>query len=889
MNLTNLEYKNETTYCEQRPVTQWYEQVKVIRKQWKSPGKETDCKKLLNYDFVTGSRPSAIARVLFPGVPNPRLGWCSYDEQLKTNVSRSIMEWKCNKTGQGTQLVEQWGSIWSMSIFSQFRYMARTSWYFTWDGKVFAVLPSVNDKATSLREKENKIVPWWKCEKVYDCSTRPSIKKCLLIYITLVSISSSFRDFGNTMIPRHWHLTVIDLKDCFFSIPLHPDDAPKFAFSIPNVNMQAPLQRYQRVVLPQGVKNSPTMCQWYVAKILSPVRNAMPTVLLYHYMDDLLVAAQHHEVMEKAVALVTDAVNSAGLCIAPEKIQKFPPWKYLGWRIRAQTIVPQPLQINTNVRNLHDAQKLLGTINWVRPLLGISNTDLNPLFELLKGDTNLCSPRNLNPEADTSLQKVASAIASRQAHPWAPELPFYLIILNPARQPHALIFQWDLQNSDPLLIIEWIFLPNQSTKTILTQHEMFASLIVKARSRLLTLSGKDFVYNNPLIVRHFAANGSFEAQVKAQYWFEIQKQSDVRNRTLQLEESYKAGKIHQASEQDLTDLFKPPPRLQGQDVDSDGTLTPPDSPISSRTGKKTTLAVVQAPLREAVGPDSGAVILKVPFSTKDLGEWKKGPTESPSKFLDRLRDTMRHSTPLDPGSEVRIQQFVSLFLDQSTADIRRKLQKLRTTEKWSKDPAHLDSAAARIQEQSYYFRQPTCKGLRILGNPVRRGKIVAVCGRYPNHYQDRRRLDDVDASFLSGNTGEPVHHNCLETIEATYASRPDLKDSPIEKEENWFTDRSSYVLNSNRHAGYTITTSEEIIESGALPMNTSAQKLIALTRALELGQEKTLEPQWEGLFQVLLTSFTAIQIKEQNPWIHHTRVKKAPSKWTSESDGKLKI
>ena len=295
-----------------------------------------------------------------------------------------------------------------------------------------------------------------------------------------------------TMIPRDWHLTVIDLKDCFFSIPLHPDDAPKFAFSIPSINMQAPLQRYQWVVLPQGMKNSPTMCQWYVAKILSPVRNAMPTVLLYHYMDDLLVAA-HHKVMEKAVALVTDAVNSAGLCIAPEKVQKFPPWKYLGWRIRAQTIIPQPLQINTNVRNLHDAQKLLGTINWVRPLLGISNTDLGPLFDLLKGDTDLCSPRSFNSEADTSLQKVASAIASRQAHRWAPELPFYLIILNPARQPHALIFQWDLQNSDPLLIIEWIFLPNQSTKTILTQHEMFASLIVKARSRLLTLSGKDFV------------------------------------------------------------------------------------------------------------------------------------------------------------------------------------------------------------------------------------------------------------------------------------------------------------------------------------------------------------------------------------------------------------
>ena len=61
-----------------------------------------------------------------------------------------------------------------------------------------------------------------------------------------------------TMVPRNWHLTVIDLKDCFFDISLHPDDAPKFAFSVPSTNMQAPLQRDHWVVLPQGVKNSPS-------------------------------------------------------------------------------------------------------------------------------------------------------------------------------------------------------------------------------------------------------------------------------------------------------------------------------------------------------------------------------------------------------------------------------------------------------------------------------------------------------------------------------------------------------------------------------------------------------------------------------------------------------
>lgn len=255
------------------------------------------------------------------------------------------------------------------------------------------------------------------------------------------------------------------------------------------------------------------------------------------------------------------------------------------------------------------------------------------------------------------------------------------------------------------------------------------------------------------------------------------------------------NKIHLASEQDLTDLFKPPPRPQEQDVDSEGASTPPGSPVSSRIRKKSAPTVLQAPLREAVGPDGGTMLIKVPFSTTDLEAWKRvakdyrndpvnvtkhfqfiikqhnpdwndiqllleymtetekqlilktagnlaedhykitggdvkeylplqdpkwdanrsthmerlkayqgwilkgveraipktinwsalyaikqGPSESPSEFLDRLRDVMRRNTPLDPGSEVGTQQLVSLFLGQSTGDIRRKLQKLRPTE-----------------------------------------------------------------------------------------------------------------------------------------------------------------------------------------------------------------
>ncbi|RMC04178.1 hypothetical protein DUI87_18997 [Hirundo rustica rustica] len=72
------------------------------------------------------------------------------------------------------------------------------------------------------------------------------------------------------------------------------------------------------------------------------------------------------------------------------------------------------------------------------------------------------------------------------------------------------------------------------------------------------------------------------------------------------------------------------------------------------------------------------------------------------------------------------------------------------------------------------------------------------------------------ASILSRSMGEPVIHDCLETTEATYSSRPDLKDTPLEDAETWFTDGSSYVISRRRHAGYAVTTSKEVIESGPL-------------------------------------------------------------------------
>ncbi|XP_074404343.1 uncharacterized protein LOC141730427 [Zonotrichia albicollis] len=114
-----------------------------------------------------------------------------------------------------------------------------------------------------------------------------------------------------------------------------------------------------------------------------------------------------------------------------------------------------------------------------------------------------------------------------------------------------------------------------------------------------------------------------------------------------------------------------------------------------------------------------------------------------------------------------------------------------------------------------------------------------------------REQDDIEikttnhvnpAEFLrSDQEAEGLVHDCVEVIEQVYASRPDLKDEPLEDPE-WelYTDGSSFVENGTRYAGYAVVTSDQVIEAKALLPGTSAQKaeVIRLTRALYLSKDK---------------------------------------------------
>ncbi|RMC20087.1 hypothetical protein DUI87_00933 [Hirundo rustica rustica] len=301
-----------------------------------------------------------------------------------------------------------------------------------------------------------------------------------------------------TMLPQNWKLAVIDIKDCFFHIPLHPDDAPRFAFSVPTVNREAPRKRYHWRVLPQGMKVSPIICQWYVASLLSPVRVAAEKAIIHHYMDDVLVCAPTNDVLSHALDLTINALVVAGFELQEDKVQRMPPWRYLGLEIGKRTIVPQKLEIKAKIQTLADVHQLCGALNWVRPWLGLTTEDLAPLFNLLKGGEELSSPRELTPEAKEALEKVQHLMSTRQAHRCDPDLPFKFIIMGKLPHLHGVIFQWrnnikkDQGREDPLLIIEWVFLSHQRSKRMTRPQELVAELIRKARVRIRELAGCDF-------------------------------------------------------------------------------------------------------------------------------------------------------------------------------------------------------------------------------------------------------------------------------------------------------------------------------------------------------------------------------------------------------------
>ena len=113
--------------------------------------------------------------------------------------------------------------------------------------------------------------------------------------------------------------------------------------------------------------------------------------------------------------MLNETLKNNGLIIAPEKVQQSNVSHFLGATITSRCVSPQKINIRKDhLKTLNDFQKLLGDINWFRPYLRIPTSELNPLFQILEGESNITSLRQLTPEASDVVRKVERAIQKAQ-------------------------------------------------------------------------------------------------------------------------------------------------------------------------------------------------------------------------------------------------------------------------------------------------------------------------------------------------------------------------------------------------------------------------------------------------------------------------------------------
>lgn len=120
--------------------------------------------------------------------------------------------------------------------------------------------------------------------------------------------------------PSHIWYSVLDLKDAFFCLRLHPNSQPLFAFEWRDPE-KGNTGQLTWTRLPQGFKNSPTLFDEALHRDLAPFRALNPQVVLLQYVDDLLVAAPTYEDCKEGTQKLLQELSKLGYRVSAKKAQ----------------------------------------------------------------------------------------------------------------------------------------------------------------------------------------------------------------------------------------------------------------------------------------------------------------------------------------------------------------------------------------------------------------------------------------------------------------------------------------------------------------------------------------------------------------------------------------
>jgi len=194
------------------------------------------------------------------------------------------------------------------------------------------------------------------------------------------------------------------------------------------------------------MRNSPTLCQLYVAWALQPIQTAWCDVIIYHYMDNIRFGRPEC-CQDSDFKFICDTLEAKGLKIAPEKVQWEQPWLYLGWKISDSTIRPQKVDITTVLHNLINVQMFLDNIQWGCHIVQITNDVLAILLPLLRC-RSAKHQITLTNEQQQALSQVASQVAAGAVCRRIAEAALSLLVSNRVSHPFAVLGQWQKEKGE---------------------------------------------------------------------------------------------------------------------------------------------------------------------------------------------------------------------------------------------------------------------------------------------------------------------------------------------------------------------------------------------------------------------------------------------------------
>lgn len=156
----------------------------------------------------------------------------------------------------------------------------------------------------------------------------------------------------------------MDMTDSFFQTQMHPDSVPLTAIT-------TPFGLYEWLVMPQGLRNAPSIHQ---RRVTAALRKYIG-VFCHVYLDDIIIWSQSVEEHEKHCRLIMEALREAKLYCNPKKTKLFClEVDFLGHHISARGIEADNRKVDRILnwpvpKSATNVEKFLGLVRYIADFL----------------------------------------------------------------------------------------------------------------------------------------------------------------------------------------------------------------------------------------------------------------------------------------------------------------------------------------------------------------------------------------------------------------------------------------------------------------------------------------------------------------------------------------